>query len=122
MPLIHPTFYYGYAVTEHWLLEQAAKHNLQNERTELAIVSVAMRIRGLAGLLGYSLLKRVMAPPAGGGPDQEYWCFALATNNRRECLPLFRGKGIPPVSEDSYQLLKEILGKDHPPCWYPYAG
>ncbi|KAF9229988.1 hypothetical protein BU15DRAFT_69584, partial [Melanogaster broomeanus] len=90
--------YYGYAVSEQWLLEEAAKRNIQCERREVTVLNVAMQIMYDTDLWSDELssFKKVRAKPACGGPEREYWCFALATNDRRDRLPQFRGKGIAP--------------------------
>ncbi|KAF9234431.1 ribonuclease H-like domain-containing protein [Melanogaster broomeanus] len=111
-------------ISEQWLLQEATKRNIQCERGDVTILNVAMQILYDADLLWDELssFKKVRAKPACGGPEREYWCFALATNDRRDRLPQFRGKGIAPVPEDRYQELKVLLGKDHPPCWYHHVS
>ncbi|KAF9230037.1 hypothetical protein BU15DRAFT_69538 [Melanogaster broomeanus] len=98
--------YYGYAVSEQWLLEEAVKRNLHCERRDVTVLNVAMQILYDADLLSDELssLKKVKAKPACGGPERGYWCLALATNDRRDRLPQFLGKGIAPVPEDSYPI------------------
>ncbi|KIJ15197.1 hypothetical protein PAXINDRAFT_99700 [Paxillus involutus ATCC 200175] len=113
------TLYYSYAVSDEWLLQEAARMGIRDPREEIVIFNTCMIIMIRAGLfMGRSAIKRVTAPPTG---EQEYWCFTMASNDRSDNLPNPRGKGIRPVREESYQRLKQLLGLDHEPCWYPYV-
>ncbi|KIJ15100.1 hypothetical protein PAXINDRAFT_99638 [Paxillus involutus ATCC 200175] len=113
------TLYYGYAVSDEWLLQEAARLGIRDPREEIVIFNTCLTIMIRAGLfMGRSAIKRVTAPSTG---EKEYWCFTLASNDRSDNLPNPRGKGVRPVREESYQRLKQLLGLDHEPCWYPYV-
>ncbi|KIJ15221.1 hypothetical protein PAXINDRAFT_169341 [Paxillus involutus ATCC 200175] len=111
--------YYGYAVSEEWLLYEATKQGIRSEAPHVDITRMCGIILTEAGLFLKALPVRVSGSTADGAEPRTHWCFALASTDPRDSLPNPRRKGNPPVLTECYQLLKSNLGLDHEPCWYP---
>jgi hypothetical protein len=105
------TKFCGYLVGDDWLFQRGVELGIkppETRRDEIDIMLEASRDARLrTGVYGCTKLRRVVTLQG-----KRFWCIAFACTEPHEGLPTSR----PP--EETYKLLKELLGKQGPPLWF----
>ncbi|KIJ66545.1 hypothetical protein HYDPIDRAFT_166735 [Hydnomerulius pinastri MD-312] len=119
-------YYYGYPMTDQWLLQEAKRRGMPSDGKPIdkwsLIVSLVFTLTAEAGVFGLNVSQLKPVWGTRSGVEGKYWCIALASNCRDDPLPQYIGRGKPPVPPERYAALKNLLGKTDEPAWYRYVA